>query len=74
MPCPILNPFRKKGGDCPKSGDIAIGARTALDFNGNSHYVAIFEKNGRVPETSKAYAHKVRQMSGARFAFGAILP
>ena len=34
----------KKSGASPKSGDIAIGARTALDFNGNSHYVAIFEK------------------------------
>ena len=34
----------KKSGASPKSGDIAFGARTALDFNGNFHYVAIFEK------------------------------
>ena len=34
----------KKSGASPKSGDIAFGARTALDFNGHFHYVAIFEK------------------------------
>ena len=34
----------KKSGASPKSGDIAFGAGTALDFNGNFHYVAIFEK------------------------------
>ena len=38
--------MRKKSGASPKSGDIAFEASTALDFNGNFHDVAIFEKNG----------------------------
>ena len=39
-----LDPQTKKSGASPKSGDIAFGARTALNFNGHFHYVAIFEK------------------------------
>ena len=39
-----IEPFLNNRGASPKSGDIAFGARAALDFNGNFHYVAIFEK------------------------------
>ena len=39
-----LNIVTNQSGASPKSGDNAFGARTALDFNGNFHYGAIFEK------------------------------
>ena len=39
-----IEPFLNNRGASPKSGDIAFGARAALDFIGHFHYVSIIEK------------------------------
>ena len=46
----MMEIYWKNRGASPKSGDIAFGARTALDFKRAFSLCGHFRKNGRVPE------------------------